>query len=213
MAKTALTPPPLAPPLVPSFQTTSPPIGARGGLEPGAAAAERERTRGGEIHMIAAVRDPVAGAVVARGNAYRDAHRRGRLKGLVHCRHRLRSPARFRPAPTDGNHRGLMGRVVNRGGDGIEKARVGVGRESTPRCVACGTIAPTTSISSITSPSGPFASPVGVFCAWSTDTAVTGGRSHAESLEIGVQVRGAKPAAQFNQRHALASAAAGGKAV
>ncbi len=39
----------------------------------------------------------------------------------------------------------------------------------------CGAMAPTTSTSSMTSPSGPFASFVGLFAAWSTDTATTEG--------------------------------------
>src|SRR5471030_2895635 len=58
---------------------------------------------------------------------------------------------------------------------------------------ACDAIAPTTSISSITSPSGPLASPLGEFCAWSTDTAVTVGDPTLKALKYVSRSAGRKP--------------------
>src|ERR1700688_4301460 len=76
---------------------------AAAGLKTGTAAGEREGTRGGEIHMIAAVIDTVARPVVARGYAHRDAHRGRRLKCVVHGRHCLRRPRRLGTTPADGD--------------------------------------------------------------------------------------------------------------
>src|SRR5258708_16955852 len=60
------------------------------GTQAGAAAAEGVRAGSRKIHVIFAVADAVGGAAVAGGHAYRNAHSRCGLKGIVHRRHRLR---------------------------------------------------------------------------------------------------------------------------
>ena len=68
--------------------------------------------------------------------------------------------------------------------------------------VAPGATAPATSMSSATSVSGPLGSPVGAFCAPSTDTAITLG-SGIFSPEISLQVRLRVAAAELDDADGL----------
>src|SRR5450631_4533424 len=58
---------------------------------------------------------------------------------------------------------------------------------------AAGAIDPTTSMSSMTSPSGPFAAPVGEFVPWSTDTAETLGEPTLSPVKYVFRSAGRNP--------------------
>ena len=79
--------------------------------------------------MIQAIRHTVGRAVVSNRHTNSHTHRRRRLECLIHRRHGLLGPGRFGTTPTDGNHRRLIGAVVYRGCDCIQKAGVRVLRK------------------------------------------------------------------------------------
>jgi len=89
----ALTPPPVAPSLGRSFQTTSlaidPPLMVR--LVP--PQSQGIGTRRGEVYMIQTVGDPVRRAVVSTSDAHGHADRRCRLQRGVIALQRLRCPS------------------------------------------------------------------------------------------------------------------------
>ena len=129
-------------------------------LQPRAATCQNMRARCGEVYVRRTIRHAICGAVIARRTADRDSEESGILEGLIEGGQRLRGPRRLRPSPTDRYYRGLAYRVVHRSRDGIEKALIGVRRE-VDRYFDTGAMAPTTSISSSTSPSALFGSPTG----------------------------------------------------
>ncbi len=98
-----------------------------GCLELGAAAAEHMGTRAGEVNRIS--RSAVGRAVVASGNGDGDAEGGSGLACSVERGHGLRGPTGLGAAPTDGDDAGLVGGVVDGGGDGVDEALVGVGAE------------------------------------------------------------------------------------
>ena len=76
--------------------------------------------------------------------------------------------------------------------DGVDEPLVRIRREI-GRDLRSGAIAPATSISSSTSPSGPLESPVGVFAAPSTETAVTFGAEIPKFLKKELRSLGRYP--------------------
>src|SRR5580704_5181008 len=84
-------------------------------------------TGGREVDVIAG--SAVARAVVACGDGDGNAQRSRGLARVIEGSHRLRGPTGFRSAPADGDHAGVIGRVVHRSADRINKALVGVGCE------------------------------------------------------------------------------------
>ena len=161
--------------------------------------------------MIGAVLQPVARTAVARCRAHRDALRGGRLQHAVERLRGLRLPDRFRAAPTDRDHRRLVGRVVDGRVDGLDEARVAVRREV--HGFAAGAIAPAISMSSATSPSGPLGSPVGVLRPVPTFTSTSVGGVVMPASEILLDVGRAVAAAELDDRDALPGAVAGREAV
>src|SRR5713101_935605 len=73
--------------------------------------------------------DAITGSTVTSGAAHRDTQGSSRLECLIHSLHRLAGPARFRPSPTDGNHRRVIRSIVGRLGNCIKEAAIGIRRE------------------------------------------------------------------------------------
>ena len=152
------------------------------------------RSRRREVDMGVAVTYPVTRTIVARGDSHRNAHSGGGQESLLHLLHSLRAHT-LSALPqlmetTDGR------RVVS--WMAVETASMkpwSVFGAKYTAMVVPGATPPSTSISSITSPSGPLGSP-GWFWALRTLTASTVGVGDPESTEIGGQVQFLEPAAR-----------------
>src|SRR4051794_3925807 len=75
------------------------------------------------------IRFAVSRAIVARRDADGDAQRSGLLHGGVVGLQRLWRPRAFRSAPADRHHGWTIPGVMDRAGNGVEKAGVGVRRK------------------------------------------------------------------------------------
>ena len=94
-----------------------------------AAATDDVRTGRRKIHGGCVVGGAVGRAAIAGSSEDGNAHGSGVLAGRAERIHRLLRPGAFRAAPTDGNDRGAIRRVMDGGRQRVEKALVGVGRE------------------------------------------------------------------------------------
>src|SRR5882757_984092 len=112
-------PPPVALLSEDSFQTTSLAIVVPASGKFGTAASQGKWAGCREVHMRHSVAHAVAGTIVSRRTADCHAERCSGLQGLVERRHRLFGPVAFRTTPADRDDRRLVGRVVDRQGDGI----------------------------------------------------------------------------------------------
>ena len=124
--------------------------------------------------MSQAIVDGVARAVVARRYRNSDAHGRGGGERLLHLLHGRGRPGALGAAPANRDDRWLAAGVVHGGSDSINKTLVGVGSEIHGNASTGSELPPRTSMSNITSPSGPFGLP-GLLLALSTLTAWTAG--------------------------------------
>jgi len=97
--------------------------------QPRAAATDDVRTGRRKIDVGRVVGGTVGRAAIAGSSEDGDAHGSGVLAGRAERIHRLLRPGAFRAAPTDGNDRGAIRRVMDGGGQRVEKALVGVGGE------------------------------------------------------------------------------------
>src|SRR6202167_1009936 len=94
-----------------------------------AAATDDVRTGRRKIHFGCVVGGTVGRAAISGSSEDGDAHGSGVLGGRAERIHRLLRPGAFRAAPTDGNDRGAVGRVMDGGGQRVEETLVSVGRE------------------------------------------------------------------------------------
>jgi len=69
--------------------------------------------------MLEAVGDTIGGAVVTASKRDSEAESCGVLEESVVGGEGLQAPGRFRAAPTDGDHRGVVAGVMNGGSDGM----------------------------------------------------------------------------------------------
>ena len=103
--------------------------GRAGGLQVRAAAADGVRRRSGEVDVLQPIGHAVRGPVVAGGAEHGHAEGRGVLEALLERLHGLSGPVALRAAPADREHAGTVGRVMDGGGDRVQKSHVRVGRE------------------------------------------------------------------------------------
>src|SRR5580698_6513982 len=171
-------------------------------LEARAAAGERIRTRGRKVDVISAIRHPVARPTISRGYADRDTESGGRLKRIVHRRHRLVGPGRLGTTPTYREDRRLVGRIVDRRGDRVQKTGIRVGSEI-DRNVRLGRdrtddfdIEHHFPIRPVRVPGGCILAPIDGDCR-------DGRCGNLELREVGLQVRRCETTAKLDDSHAL----------
>ena len=207
-----LMPPPPAPSLGRSFQTTSEVAAPSRDLQRSAATPQGVRRRGRKVDVLLAVGDAVGRTVVTRGNRHGDTGRGGLRQHLLHLSPGLLSPGVLGAAPADRDHARLVGGVVHRGRDGVDEALVGIGREVDdelrPRRDGAGYLDVEHHLAILVR-----IRTRGVRAAIDADRGHTR-RGQPEAREVGVQIALAEPATELDEPHRLARAGhSGGKAV
>ena len=163
--------------------------------------------------MVGFAGDAVRRAVVAGGHGDGDAEGGGGLAGGIERGHGLRRPSGLRAAPADGDDAGLVGGVVDGGGDGVGKALVGVGRKVDDDLCAGrdggGDLDVEHDLTIGAVRVG------GRILALVYEDCGDGGRLLAEGLEVGSDVGGAVPSTQFDDADGLpgGGGCSGGKLV